>query len=207
MFQIRRLSMALAGVLLCGCCVGLLQKAQLGVDPFTAFVTGIANLFSSTYSVFYVILTGLLLLIVAILRKHYIGIATVINLFLTGVAADAMRNAMDAIVPHPDLRIRVVIMLVAIVFTCLAAALYFTADLGVSAYDAVALIAAYKYKLLPFKYCRMISDSICVLVGFACNVTLGVGTIITALFMGPLTQWFRVKLAEPLLKGKAETTM
>lgn len=92
-------------------------------------------------------------------------------------------------------------MLAAIVFTCLAAALYFTADLGVSAYDALALIAAYKYQLLPFKYCRIITDSICVLVGLAFDVTLGIGTVITALFMGPLTQWFRVNLAEPLLTG------
>ena len=80
-----------------------------------------------------------------------------------------------------------------------AAALYFTADLGVSAYDAIALIAAYKYQLLPFKYCRIITDSICVLVRFAFNVTLGVGTIITALFMGPLTQWFKIHIAEPIL--------
>ena len=70
-------------------------------------------------------------------------------------------------------------MLTAIVLTCLAAALYFTADLGVSAYDALALIAAYKYRLLPFKYCRIITDSICVLVGLVFDVTLGVGTVIT----------------------------
>lgn len=199
MYQMRRIIMAFCGVVLCGFCVGMLQKANLGVDPFTCFVTGIANIFSSTYSTFYLILTGALLALVFILRKHYIGIATVINLFFTGVAADIMHHLLDMLIPHPSLTIRVGIMVVAIVFTCLAAALYFTADLGVSAYDAIALIAAYQYKLLPFKYCRMITDGLCVLVGFLFNVTLGVGTIITALFMGPLTQWFRTHLAEPLL--------
>ena len=199
MYQMRRIIMAFCGVVLCGFCVGMLQKANLGVDPFTCFVTGIANIFSSTYSTFYLILTGALLALVFILRKHYIGIATVINLFFTGVAADIMHHLLDMLIPHPSLTIRVGIMVVAIVFTCLAAALYFTADLGVSAYDAIALIAAYQYKLLPFNYCRMITDGLCVLVGFLFNVTLGVGTIITALFMGPLTQWFRTHLAEPLL--------
>lgn len=58
MYQARRISMALLGVILCGLCVGMLQKANLGVDPFTCFVTGIANIFSSTYSTFYLILTG-----------------------------------------------------------------------------------------------------------------------------------------------------
>ena len=72
-------------------------------------------------------------------------------------------------------------------------------DVDTGSDDAIALIAAYQYRLLPFKYCRMITDGLCVLVGFLFNVTLGVGTIITALFMGPLTQWFRTHLAEPLL--------
>ena len=197
MYQARRISMALLGVILCGLCVGILQKANLGVDPFTCFVTGIANIFSSTYSTFYLILTGALLILVFVLRRHYIGIATLFNLFLTGVTADLMHNFLDALLPHPDLLVRSGLMLVAIVFTCLSAALYFTADLGVSAYDAIALIAAYQYKLLPFKYCRIITDSCCVLVGFIFNVTLGIGTVITALFMGPLTQWFRTNLAEP----------
>ena len=88
MYQARRVSMALFGVILCGFCVGMLQKANLGVDPFTCFVTGIANIFSSTYSTFYLILTGTLLALVFILRKQYIGIATIFNLFLTGVMAD-----------------------------------------------------------------------------------------------------------------------
>lgn len=199
MYQLSRIIMAFCGVILCGFCVGMLQKANLGVDPFTCFVTGIANIFSSTYSTFYLILTGVLLILVFILKRHYIGVATVINLFFTGVAADAMHHLLDLILSHPSLVMRGTLMAVAIVFTCLAAALYFTADLGVSAYDAIALIAAYQYRLLPFKYCRMITDGLCVLVGFLFNVTLGVGTIITALFMGPLTQWFRTHLAEPML--------
>lgn len=200
MYEFKRIIMAFFGVLLCGLCVGMLQKANLGVDPFTCFVTGIANIFDSTYSTFYLLLTGILLFLVLILRRHYIGIATIINLFLTGIAADIMHSILDTTFPHPSLTLRYGLMIIAIVLTCLAAALYFTANLGVSAYDAVALIAAYKYRLLPFKYCRIITDSICVLIGFLFNVTLGVGTVITALFMGPLTQWFKSHVAEPILK-------
>lgn len=199
LYQLKRIIMAFCGVFLCGLCVGILQKANLGVDPFTCFVTGIANIFRSKYSTFYLILTALFLLIVLVLRRHYIGIATIINLFFTGISADAMHAILDFMFPHPSLIVRSTLMIIAIVFTCLAAALYFTADLGVSAYDAIALIAAYKYRLLPFKYCRIITDSFCVLIGFFFNVTLGIGTIITALFMGPLTQWFKGHVAEPLL--------
>ena len=46
MYLFKRITMAFCGVILCGFCVGMLQKANLGVDPFTCFVTGIANIFS-----------------------------------------------------------------------------------------------------------------------------------------------------------------
>ena len=85
-----------------------------------------------------------------------------------------------------------------------------TANLGVSAYDAVAIILAYKWKLGKFQYCRISADLVCVLAG--CEIFLvaggawnqiptiaGVGTIITAFFMGPLIEFFNVKIARPWL--------
>lgn len=195
--------MAFFGVIVTGFCVGAFQKANLGADPFTCFVTGIGNIFHSTYSVFYLIVTGLLLAGVFFVEKHYIGIATIINLFFTGVAADFMRNVLDGLFPEPTMIIRIIMMLFGILGSCFAASVYFTADLGVSAYDAVSLIAAYKYKLMAFRICRICTDLICVTVGFVCHVTIGVGTVITALFMGPVIQWFNTNVSEPFLYGKA----
>lgn len=74
--------------------------------------------------------------------------------------------------------------------------------MGVSAYDAVSLIAANKYKLLPFKVCRVLSDLVCVTVGVVFHAMVGVGTVITALFMGPVIQWFNTHVSEPFLYGK-----
>lgn len=199
----KRIVMAFFGVIVTGFCVGAFQKANLGADPFTCFVTGIGNIFHSTYSVFYLIVTGLLLAGVFFVEKHYIGIATIINLFFTGVAADFMRNVLDGLFPEPTMIIRIIMMLFGILGSCFAASVYFTADLGVSAYDAVSLIAAYKYKLMAFRICRICTDLICVTVGFVCHVTIGVGTVITALFMGPVIQWFNTNVSEPFLYGKA----
>ncbi len=198
----KRIAMSFFGVIVTGFCVGAFQKANLGADPFTCFVTGIGNLFHSTYSVFYLIITGLLLAGVFFVEKHYIGIATVINLLFTGMAADFMRGVLDSLFPAPGLAARIFMMLSGIFGTCFAASVYFTADLGVSAYDAWSLIAGNKYKILPFRICRIITDSICVLTGFLCHVTIGVGTVITALFMGPVVQWFNTNVSEPFLYGK-----
>ena len=40
---------------------------------------------------------------------------------------------------------------------CIGSALYFTGNLGVSTYDAVALILSEK-KVAKFQYCRIVSD-------------------------------------------------
>jgi uncharacterized membrane protein YczE len=200
----KRIGMALFGVIVTGFCVGAFQKADLGADPFTCFVTGVAGLFHSTYSVFYLVITGMLLIAVFVVERHYIGIATVFNLFGVGVAADFMGRILDAWFPEPSMAVRAGIMAFGILGTCFAASLYFTADLGVSAYDAVSLIAANKYKIMAFKLCRIATDFVCVITGFACHVTIGVGTVITALFMGPVIQWFNTHLSEPFLYGRGK---
>ena len=88
-----------------------------------------------------------------------------------------------------------------------------TADLGVSTYDAIALIIVNTWKKGKFQYVRIITDLVCVLIG--CSLFLlsggklskiptiaGIGTIITAFFMGPLIEVFNVHIARPFLNGK-----
>ncbi len=201
----KRIFMAFIGVIITGFCVGTVQKTTLGTDPFTCFVTGIANLFGSTYSTFYLIVMAIILIGVFIVEKHYIGVATVINLLFTGAAADFMRGLWDMAFPQPSMAVRAGLLFLGVLGSCFSASLYFTADLGVSGYDAISLIAANKYKLLPFRFCRVASDSVCVIVGFLFHANVGIGTVITALFMGPVIQWFNTHVSEPFLHGAAKS--
>ena len=195
----KRIGMALFGVLFCGVCVGILQKSSLGADPFTCFVSAFANLAHSTYGNIYPIVTGILLLGVFFVERHYIGIATIFNLFGTGIMADLTVKLLNQLFPQPGMAIRILLLIIGVIFSSLAASLYFTADLGVSAYDAVSLIAANKYRLCAFRICRISTDLLCVVTGFICAVVIGVATVITALCMGPIIQWFNTHLSEPLL--------
>ena len=96
-----------------------------------------------------------------------------------------------------------------VVIMCLASAFYFTADLGVSTYDAVSLIWSEKQNRIRFRLCRILCDLVCVLGGtLLClaggvkvSGVVGVGTVITAFFMGPLIDFFNRKLARPFLYG------
>lgn len=80
--------------------------------------------------------------------------------------------------------------------------LYFTADLGVSAYDAIAITLSERYSRPAFRVWRILSDVICCVTGYIFGVTLGIGTIITALFLGPAIQWLNVNTSRILLYGK-----
>ena len=93
----------------------------------------------------------------------------------------------------------------AVVIMCLASALYFTGDLGVSTYDAIALTLSEK-KGWDFRIVRVVSDLICTLTGTLLGVMPGIGTIITAFFMGPLIAFFRKTVADPLRFGKSRTS-
>ena len=96
--------------------------------------------------------------------------------------------------PAPSLAARFALLIAAIVIMCLASAFYFTADLGVSTYDAVALIWSQRQKRIPFFACRVITDLVCVVLGIALCLLAGysmgqisrevnIGTIITAFFI------------------------
>ena len=206
-FSWRRLIMSFTGTAFLGVVVAFLRKSELGTDPWTCFVVGLARVFGISYGLMYPVIIGVLLIVVFFVDRHYIGIATVINLFLVGTVADGVKVLLDSSFSASTLWIKIVCLLVALVILCIASSLYITADLGVSSYDAIALIMSDKLPI-QFRWCRITTDVLCTVVGFIClrdiwQTTIGIGTIITAFCMGPFTQFCCVHIAQPLLRGKA----
>ena len=210
----RRIFMSLFGVIICAISVGIFKIAALGVDPFQSLMSGLDKLIPISFGTLYVIVNLLLLTFSIIVDRHNIGIATFINLFLLGYITEFTYAFLQTVFVNPSMIVRALCLIVGIVIICFGSAFYMTADLGVSTYDAVAIVLANKWKVAKFKYCRIGTDLICVIAG--CVIFLigggtigeiptiaGVGTIITAFFMGPLIELFNEKVARPFLnKGK-----
>lgn len=197
--------MAFAGVCISGFSVGLFRLSLFGTDPFQCFANGIANVVTENFAIgfgtLYTIINLVMLLLIFILDKHYIGIATFINIFGTGYMVELSLYLLGKMIREPGIMTRVILLLLGIVIICFASSLYYTADLGVSTYDAIALILSDK-KIAKFQYCRIATDLICVLTGFFLGAIIGVGTLVTAFFMGPLIEFFNIKFARPFLHGK-----
>lgn len=207
--------MSLCGVLTGAVSVAVFKIAAFGVDPFQTFMAGLDALVPIQFGTLYMIANAVLFLFALIFDRHYIGIATFINLFLLGYVVEFSYDAfrMIPLLAEPTLAVRIICLVIGIVVICFGSAFYITADLGVSTYDAVALIMANTWKWWKFKYIRIITDLVCVIVG--CSLYLmaggewamiptiaGVGTIVTAFFMGPLIEFFNEKCARPFLYGK-----
>ena len=202
----RRVGMTLFGVILCAISVGFFKTADFGVDPFQSFAMGLWGKSGGFlgYGTFYMLLNLVILIVDFILDRHYIGIGTFVNMFLVGYIVDASAFILKVINPEPDMVLRIVYIVIGIVVMCFSSAFYYTADLGVSTYDAIPLFLAEK-GVGKFRYIRIISDMICVTVGVLCGVRIGAGTVVTAFFMGPLIDVFNVYCAQPFLRaGKKE---
>ena len=210
----RRILMSLFGVVICAISVGFFKHAALGVDPFQSLMAGLDALIPLDFGILYVIVNAILLIFSLVFDRKNIGIATFINLFLLGYITQFTMDLLAIILPNPVLWVRICCLVGAIVVICFGSAFYMTADMGVSTYDAVAIVISRKWKWGKFQYCRIGADLVCVIAG--CAVFLiaggtwreiptiaGIGTIITAFFMGPLIEFFNVKIARPFLaKGK-----
>ena len=137
----------------------------------------------------------------------------IIYLFLLGFITQFTYEFLQTVIVNPSMVIRVLCLVIGVVIICFGSAFYMTADLGVSTYDAVALIIVNTWKKGKFQYVRIITDLVCVALGITLFLLaggavlqiptiVGIGTIITAFFMGPLIEFFNVHVARPFLRGK-----
>jgi uncharacterized membrane protein YczE len=202
----RRIAMTVVGVCLSGVAAGIFKAAALGIDPFQVLCAGLDAVIPIPFGTLYVLINLVLLVAMFLVDRHYIGLGTLVNLFLLGYIIQFVQWGIGVLLPEPSLWVRLGLLILAVPILCFASALYFTADLGVSTYDVWALVLDKRTKA-PFRFLRIGTDLLCVgvgfcLLGFRTVGMIGIGTILTALFMGPLIDWLNRVVARPMLYGK-----
>jgi len=201
----RRILMTIFGVLIAGFSVGIFNFSLFGMDPFQVLAHGIWEHINMGFGTLYMIINLIMLVAIFFIDKSKIGLGTLINIFLLGYVVQFSSWLFAYLIPEPGIFIRIIALLIGIIIISFGSALYFTGDLGVSTYDAVALLMAEK-KIAKFQYCRIGTDLVCTITGFLLGATVGIGTLITALFMGPIIAFFNKKVAIPFRYGKGYST-
>lgn len=193
--------MTIFGVLTTGFSVGIFNFSLFGMDPFQVFAHGIWTFFPIGFGTFYAIVNLIMLIAIFFIDRSKIGLGTVVNIFLLGYVVQFSSWLFIELFPEPFLYLRIAGLIIGIIIISFGSALYFTGDMGVSTYDAIALVMSEK-KIAKFQYCRIGTDLLCTITGFLLGATIGVGTLVTALFMGPIIAFFNKTVAEPFRYGR-----
>ena len=166
----KRIIMSLSGGIITAISIGAFKFATFGVDPSQSCMSGIDTVIPIDFGTLYVVVNAALLLFAVCFDRHYMGIATFMNLFLLGYVVDWSQSILYILFPTPDFSTRIISFLFGFVFLCFGPSLHMTADMGVSTYDAITLICAKNWKLGKFKTVRIISDFACIALGLTMYV-------------------------------------
>lgn len=177
----RRLVQLYAGLVLYGLSMGLMVEAGLGLDPWDVLHQGVAE--RTPLSIGMVtIAVGALVLLAWIPLRQRPGIGTISNIVVIGLVMDVAL----ALLPTPDLLlVRIAFMLAGVGLNAVATAAYIGARLGPGPRDGLMTGLVRR----TGRSVRLIRTSIEVTVlalGWLLGGTVGVGTVLYALAIGPL---------------------
>ncbi len=181
----RRLPQLLVGLVLYGWSMAMLIRSGLGLDPWDVFHQGLANHLPITFGQV-TILVGALVLLLWIPLRQRPGIGTVLNVFVIGLAADAGLAAMPAVTGLPG---QIAMLLGGVVANGLAGALYVGARLGPGPRDGL-WVALTKRTGHSIRVVRTVLEVTIVAIGWLLGGVVGVGTVVYALAIGPIVQFF-----------------
>ena len=202
----KRILMMLIGNVILGMGAGMLRAADFGVDPYQCFVLGIDKALKLGYGTTFVIVNAVFLVLMLILARKMFNLGTLVNMFFLGYIIDFSYSMCMKISSSPSFFVRVVYFIVSILLITFSSAVIYTADMGVSTYDWIALKTAEVQKKVSFKWCRVGTDLVCVIIGLIFSIIPGIGTIVTAFLLGPLVSFFRTYCSEPFLYGRNKET-
>ncbi len=182
--MVRRLVNLYAGLVLFGVSMALMVAGGLGLAPWDVFHQGIAERTGIPFG-WVVNIVGAIVLLLWIPLRQRPGIGTVSNVIVVGLAADAAL----ALLPEPrHLALRAGFLAVGVVLNGAATGLYIGARLGPGPRDGLMTgLAARGHSI------RLMRTGIEVAVlaaGWLLGGTVGVGTVLYAVAIGPLAHVF-----------------
>ncbi|MEO6088610.1 MAG: hypothetical protein ABIQ18_36405 [Umezawaea sp.] len=182
---VRRLAQLAVGLWLYGASMALHIRSTLGLDPWDVLHEGLAKRTGLSFGTITIIVGALVLLCWIPLRQRP-GIGTICNIVLIGVSVDATL----AMLPTPsDLLPRILLLTSGIVLNALAAATYIGARLGPGPRDGLTTGFCARTGT-SLRLVRTVIEIAVLAGGWLLGGTIGIGTVLYALAIGPLTQAF-----------------
>ncbi|MFC9622673.1 YitT family protein [Streptomyces sp. NPDC056930] len=181
----RRLIQLYVGLALYGASSALLVRAGLGLEPWGVLHQGLAERTGLSIGVVSIIVGAAVLLLWIPIRQRP-GLGTVSNVFAIGIAMDGTL----ALVPEVQgLAAQIAVMACGVVVNGVATGLYIAAQFGPGPRDGL-MTGLHLRTGRSIRLVRTLIEVAVVVTGFVLGGSLGAGTVLYALAIGPLAQFF-----------------
>lgn len=204
--MLRRLVQLYVGLSLYGVSTAMFVRASLGADPWNVFHLGVGKVVSLDIGTV-MILTGVVVLLFWIPLRQRPGLGTVSNVMVLGLVADATLSVLGT----PDsLWLKALLLAAAVLLNALATGMYIGAGFGAGPRDGL-MTGIHARTGWPVRVIRTTIEVTVLIIGFLLGGSVGIGTLVYALAIGPLIQmclpWFRISpaIAPVVEKDKALT--
>ncbi|KJV41362.1 MULTISPECIES: YitT family protein [Brevundimonas] len=185
----RRLIQLFIGLVLYGLSIALIVRADLGLDPWDVLNQGVFERFAKPSRVSFglvVNLIGMAVLLLWIPLRQKPGIGTVANVLVIGTVANL---GLDWIPSDLGLPLRAGLLIAGIVLNGVASGAYIGAGLSPGPRDGLmtGIVARTSW---PVKWVRTAIEMTVIAVGWLLGGSVGLGTVLYALTIGPLVHVF-----------------
>lgn len=177
----QRIVRLLVGLALYGAGCAMMVRAGIGIDPWTVFAQGVS--LQTGIGIGWVTnIVGFLVLLLWIPLRQKPGLGTLANILLVGTSMQATLAVFPAI---DGFALQVLVFLLGMMLVAVASGLYIGADFGPGPRDGLmtGLRARFGW---PIWAARLVVEASVLLAGWLLGGSVGLGTILFALGIGPL---------------------
>jgi uncharacterized membrane protein YczE len=188
----RRITQLLIGLAMYGISLAMFIRAGLGLDPWDVFHQGVSEKTGFSIGVVVIAVSFLVLLLWIPLRQMP-GVGTLANAVLVGVFADL---GLWLIPEFSHLGGQIAMLAGAVILNGIASACYIGARLGPGARDGL-MTGLVRRTGWSVRLVRTGIEVVVLAVGFLLGGSVGVGTVVYALAIGPIVQVLLPKFMVP----------
>lgn len=184
----RRMVHLIAGLVLFGVGIGLMLQSRLGVPPWDVLHQGLARQFGLTVGIWSIIVSILVLVLWLPLREPF-GLGTLFNAVIIGLVIDLTAIVVPEATHTP---VEWAMLLSGTMLIGAASGLYIGANLGPGPRDG--LMTGIAKRGPSIRLTRVLIEIAVLTIGWLLGGVFGIGTIVFALAIGPLVQFFLPRL-------------
>lgn len=178
----------LVGIITSSLGIAIFYSADLGSSPMATFCDGLHKLLPISYGMAYNIANALLLVVLVVVKRSYVGIGTIACVFVIGPFV----NIFNAIIlplglAKMNIVVRIIFVLIGTAIMGIGLGLYVAVNRGYGALEGLVKLLC-ETKGVSYTFAKILQDVLLVAAGILLGASWGVGTLIATMLTGPILQ-------------------